>query len=127
MADSMVYINWGRFVAECGCGDAREVHPGQTSETCVNGHTLTLVWSGDTAAAMTALSERVEERRRNWFPEGHPVAVATGQPNGESPTDLLAEQAAYEETQVDRTAQVVAAVQALGLDFDPVTGRVEGL
>lgn len=127
MAESIVYINWGRFIAECACGDAREVTPGQTSDTCFNGHPLTLVWPDGIESVVTALAGR-EERRRNWFPAGHPVAVATGQPNGETPAELADEQAAFEQQEAaDKTAQVAAALADLGLGFNPETGQVEGL
>ena len=131
MADSLVYVNWGRNIADCGnpaCRDALEVRPGQTTATCVNGHTFTVVWPTGIEAATVALAERPEERRRNWFPAGHPLATAAGIPNGETPTELRAEQTYHEQQESAEKAGRVAAVLAeMGLGFDPETGQVEGL
>jgi hypothetical protein len=129
--ESMTYINWGRFVADCAdpaCQDAVLVNPGQQSASCVNGHTFDVVWAPGIEAATAALEQRPEERRRNWFPAGHPLAVATGQPNGETPDELIAEQSAHEQQESAAKADQVAAVLAdMGLGFDPETGQVEGL
>lgn len=127
---AQTYVNWGRLVVECpreGCGDAREVQPGQASEACVNGHPITLDWPPRIADVMAELSERPNARNRNWFPADHPLAVATGQPHGQGLADLKAEAKHHRGLVADKTDQVRAAMSALGLEFDATTGLVKGL
>lgn len=40
---------------------------------------------------MAELSKRPAMRNRNWFPVGHPLAAAAGEPTGQSVSDLAAE------------------------------------
>jgi len=122
-----VYINWGRFIVECSCGDAREVKPGQATETCVNHHVIKVEWPRGIEQISTALTDRPEDRHRNWFPEDHPVALATGQPHGQTVADLKVEARHHEAETADKRQQVADAMAALGLTFDPATGLVKGL
>ncbi|MEU4772972.1 hypothetical protein [Micromonospora sp. NPDC023644] len=127
---AQVYINWGRMVVECphdGCLDAREVQPGQASEVCAAGHPLTVQWPDDIAQILAVLGERPQERTRNWFPQGHSAALRSGQPHGQTVTELREEARAQEEASVDRAEQARALLAGLGLEFDPVTGIVKGL
>lgn len=127
---AQVYINWGRFVVDCpteDCHDAREVEPGQQSEVCAAGHPITLDWPTEAARMMTALADRPANRNRNWFPDGHPIAVATGQPHGQTVAELKAEAKQHADTAADKREQVAAAIAGLGLEFDPATGLVKGL
>lgn len=96
-AETQVYVNWGRLVADCGrpeCSDARTVEPGQAAMVCVMGHQSALLWDDALPNVVAELSERGEERRRNWFPRGHPLATTTGQPHGQSLSELRDEHAA---------------------------------
>lgn len=127
---SQVYINWNRFVAECsadGCGDAREVQPGQVAESCVNGHRMQLDWPKNAPQVMATLADRPNQRNRNWFPEGHPLALMTGQPHGQSVAELKAEAKESAALAADKRQQVADAMAGLGLEFDPATGLVKGL
>lgn len=130
MPTALVYINWGRFVCECICGDARVVEIGQKTMTCVNGHTSDLVWPDGIAQILAALGERTSEKRRNWFPKDHPVAVATGQPHGQSVRELKAEAEAGEAADAaglaDRRAQLLAQMRDLGVTPDEALAALKG-
>lgn len=124
------YINWGRFVVDCpveGCHDARQVDPGQSTDNCAKGHPISIEWPKGAAQVMAVLAERPDEQHRNWFPDGHPFAVATGQPHGQSVAELRAEANRGTILAADKADQVRAAIAALGLEFDPATGLVKGL
>jgi hypothetical protein len=117
MPTSQVYVNWGRIVAECWCGDARVVEIGQQTMTCCispscPGHTNDLEWPDNLPAIVTALSERLSEKRKNWFPPGHPFAIAGGYPTGQTPDELRAETATGEAAD----AQVIAERRAALLE-----------
>lgn len=120
---AQVYVNWGRTVAECPCGDAREVAPGQAAMTCCvgpdcPGHIVTLVWADEMPAILAALSERTSDKRKNWFPAGHPLAVAAGFPHGQTADELRAETDAGEardaEAVADKRAELIAQLRELG-------------
>lgn len=124
---SQVYVNWGRLIAECGypgCGDAREVEPGQTTVTCCvgpgcPGHTSELVWADSIPAVLAALDERLSDKRKNWFPAGHPLALAGGFPQNQTVDELRAETAAGEQRDADavddRRTAVIAQLVELGV------------
>lgn len=139
---ALVYINWGRLVAECpspGCGDARAVELGQRSATCCvgdgitsrcPGHTFDLEWPENMAQILAALDERTAEKRKNWFPKGHPLAVATGQPHGQSARELREEAAAGEEADAqylsDRRAQILAELREADIPLADVLAALKG-
>jgi len=136
MANALVYINWGRMVADCWCGDAREVELGQKTMTCCvgdgcPGHLNALVWSGNMAAILAALSERISAKRRNWFPTGHPLAVAGGFPHGQTPDELRAETAVGEEADAravaERRAALLAELRQLGTADDIIRDLREAI
>lgn len=132
MSTAAAYFNWGRWVVDCpGCSDAREVHPGETATACFVGHQFAVDWPpGDAAARVSAELAGRDERHRSWFPTGHPLAVATGQPHGQSVADLRAETRMLEQQAGrarDKRAQVRAALDALGVEFDERTGTIRGL
>lgn len=118
MPSTQVYVNWGRIVANCsapGCNDAREVEPGQPGmQCCVGegcpGHLSDLVWPDNMPQILAALAERVSDKRKNWFPAGHPLALAGGIPAGETPDELRAETAAGEAQDAQRVADKRAAL-----------------
>lgn len=90
-----MYVNWGRLVADCEkCSDAQTVEPGRRMMRCVAGHDTELEFDEALPQVMAVLGERAEESRRNWFPRGHSLAVKTGQPHGQSITELRDEHAA---------------------------------
>jgi hypothetical protein len=132
--ESPVYVNWGRMVADCsrpGCTDAREVDAGQKRIECANGHVSELGWDPRLPQIVTALDERLSDKRRNWFPRGHPLAMVGGLPHGQSPDDLRAETAAGEESDARMVAEcraaLVAQMREFGLSVDEagnVLGRI---
>lgn len=127
--EAPVYVNWGRLVADCRCGDARAVDLGQKQMTCIEGHVSELAWPPDAPQILTALSERLSNKRKNWFPRNHPLALAAGLPHGQTPDELRAETAAGEasdaEQITDRKAALIAQMQEFGLDVD-AAGNVLG-
>lgn len=109
---AIVYINHGRYVADCpaGCNNAMVIDSGQTAFLCGVWHkgelkggcfaTATLQWPSDPVGLMVALSGR-EVQHRNWAPAGHRQntvsytrdgrLVAEAYPDGQTVTDLLTE------------------------------------
>lgn len=129
---AQVYINWGRFVADCsngGCTDACEVQPGQTTMVCFYGHRTRLVWPPNPEQLMAVLAERISDKRRNWFPTNHPLAVVTGQPHGQTIDQLKAETQAGEQADAEAIAakkrRLLADLREFGLEVD-ATGQVIG-
>jgi hypothetical protein len=96
VAATLAYLNHGRWVADCAaadCYDAMQVTPGDTSMRCVRGHLSGVQWPGNATAIAEAVAVRPEQNR-NWFPDGHPLAVAAGWPTGQTVEAL------HEETRV---------------------------
>jgi hypothetical protein len=119
----LAYANHGRWVADCPrpfCGSAELLHlyaPAAAElEACRCGHLLVpLAWDGAPvplhcrachAEAPVAWPEDPEEISRvlavrgapqfmNWYPDGHPVALAHGLPHGQTVADLHAENAEH--------------------------------
>lgn len=126
-----VYINYGRFVVDCPCGDAREVQPGERSTACVEGHALNLEWPDNAAALMAALSERVNVARRNWFPRNHPLALDLGKPHGQTPDDLRREAEVGEARDAaaiaDRRAALLAELKDAGITANEALAALKGV
>lgn len=128
MLKGLAYYNHGRWVVDCpadGCTDARlvyEVNP-QTDiptgrrldqDTCARGHHFGIEMPPDDMEAriVVALSDRVDDADKGWYPEGHVRAMLTGQPTGQTIADLAAEN---EEVVRFRTAQQEAKRERLKL------------
>lgn len=93
MAESLAYLNHGRWIAECpapDCYDARMLTPGDTGMVCVRAHASSVRWPGNAEAIAEAVATRPEPNR-NWFPDGHPLAAVIGQPTGQTVEDLREE------------------------------------
>jgi hypothetical protein len=91
---ALVYVNHGRVIADCAvdCGFALKLDPGQTAFHCLEcNHVNTVQWPPNLQEILDALAERPAPRNRNWFPEGHTVAVKMGAPQGQTPEDLREE------------------------------------
>lgn len=136
MPTASVYVNHGNIVADCWCGDARIVEPGSKTMTCCvghgcPGHTSDLAWSDDLPAVLAVLDERTSAKRRNWFPPGHPLALAGGFPHGQTPDELRAEAAVGEEQDAqavaDRRASLVAQLRELGAVDDIIRDLREAI
>jgi hypothetical protein len=98
-SNAAAYLNWGRWVADCpdGCNSAERFDPGQDAFVCSNcGCVAPVAWPDNPAGIWSVLGLRILERHRNWYPAGHPVAVAAGIPHGQTVTDLMAETLAHE-------------------------------
>jgi len=89
-----VYINFGRAIAECpfDCGSALKLEPGQTTFHCSECHMMSDVeWPDNFSDLWEALAERPAPRNRNWFPQGHTLALRSGCEHGQTPAQLREE------------------------------------
>jgi hypothetical protein len=94
------------------------------------GHLSDLVWPDNMPAILAALAERTSDKRKNWFPPGHPLAVAGGFPQGQTPDELRAEAAVGEEADAqslaDKRADVLAQIRDLNIPLDDVLAALKG-
>ena len=94
----MVYVNHGRVIVDCPtemCGNAYKVVRGQSEQVC-NGPggceaVIPLAVPDNLSELIRELDKRPRPANRNWFPEGHPMALKGNMPVGQSPEDLSAE------------------------------------
>lgn len=92
------YVNYGRWVADCpvDCGCALALQPGQTIFACQECQTVTQIdWPSNPDEIWEALAERPAPRTRNWFPEGHDLALRANLPHGQTPKELRDETAEH--------------------------------
>lgn len=97
---ALAYVNWGRWIAECPaeCGGALMLAPQQTLLSCEEcGLFSQITWPADADGITDALAQRAVPRTRNWFPEGHSLALRAGCPHGQSVAELRAETAEHAE------------------------------
>lgn len=96
-AQAVAYVNHGRWVADCprpGCLNAEKLDPGQFMYLCDACRiAVPIQWPAPQAAhdIWEALAERPNVENRNWFPAGHPLALAAGLPNGLTAAELAGE------------------------------------
>lgn len=109
-SSARVFIYCGEFVAECpreGCGgvefmtdkeqrdrgDALVWGERRTVFHCAECNLFTdkIKWSEDADELMKVLNRRPIPHTRNWFPEGHMIAVKGRAPHGQTVDDLLQE------------------------------------
>lgn len=89
------YVNHGRWIAECPyeCGSALQLFGREGVMRCTECHSISPIeWPDDADDIWEALEERRLPRTRNWFPEGHHLALKSGQPHGQSAKELRDEQ-----------------------------------
>lgn len=100
--DALVYINYGQVVVDCpneSCYSAFRVDsPDQQTMFCDPnpriggcGITFNLVIAGNIGEIFQELSRRPFPANRNWFPEGHPIAIQANYPMDQTVADLAAE------------------------------------
>jgi hypothetical protein len=85
------YVNFGRWIADCpyDCGSALQLQPGQAQYQCVECRLFSSVeWPDNPDEIWEALNERPAPKNRNWFPEGHTLALRCGAPHGQSAKEL---------------------------------------
>lgn len=85
------YVNHGRWIADCPaeCGSALALQPHDTTYHCRECKTLSAIeWPKDPDGIWEALMRRPFARNRNWFPEGHDLALRGGMPHGQTVKDL---------------------------------------
>lgn len=93
------YVNFGRWVADCpwDCGSAAQLQPHQAVFQCIECHSISEIdWPGNADEIWEALGKRRAPRNRNWYPEGHLLAVRAGIPHGQSVKQLEDETAEFE-------------------------------
>jgi|SRR5690349_7648748 len=147
MLKALAYVNWGRWVADCpvdGCTDARAIYPTNAAgeptgmgpvidHVCTSGHPFMVELPAPTTEAqiVSALSERASEKRKNWFPKGHPLAVLTGQPHGQSVRDLRREAEVGEARDAaaiaDRRAALLAELKDAGITANEAVAALKGV
>jgi hypothetical protein len=94
---ALAYINQGRLVADCPrphCGNAEQLAAWQPWFRCTSrwcGIEAPVKWPPDLEDLAAALAVRGAPQFMNWYPGGHPVALAAGVPHGQSAADLHAE------------------------------------
>ena len=88
------YVNFSRWVADCpmGCGNATALESNQATFFCAPsggcGHIGEVDWPSDGPEIWEALMERPMPKTRNWFPHNHDLALKSGCPHGQTPTQL---------------------------------------
>jgi len=90
-----VVIHHGMTIVHCprgACENAQLVDPGETAFHCVNCRYVAPVeWPDDYDRIAAELDRRPVPETRNWYPAGHPKAIAWGIPDGQSVADLRRE------------------------------------
>jgi hypothetical protein len=114
MRAARAHVNWGRWIATCPnpvCNNAEELHPWATYECghrdckltefpdtlfhCSECKTIAPIeWPTNAHELWAELIRRPERSNRNWYPEGHELAVRWNLPNGQSVRDLEREREA---------------------------------
>jgi hypothetical protein len=95
--DALVYVNHGRVIMDCpyGCGNAYKYRRGQASQKCTGpggcNYDFGILVDSSLPEICQELAKRPNPVNRNWFPEGHPLAVRGGLPMGQSVADLAQE------------------------------------
>jgi hypothetical protein len=99
--EALAYIYCGAWVAECPgkCGNVQTVSL-ETVAVYRCGYCQGLAplrWPPEEMAGelMAVLNRRPNPDNRNWYPEGHDVAVRFGLPHGQSVQDLVDESAEH--------------------------------
>lgn len=95
--NALAYVYSGQWVAECphGCGSVQLVNPaGLQLFHCICCRQLSEVSHpslDEMESLMAVLDRRPIAYNRNWYPSGHPVAVAHRLPHGQTVQDLIDE------------------------------------
>lgn len=94
---ALAYIYSGAWVAECPteCGNVQAVSRDTASlfhcVYCQQFSEISWPPEEDMVEMMAVMGRRPNPSNRNWYPEGHPVAVRFGIPHGQGLQDLLDE------------------------------------
>lgn len=92
------YVNFGRWIADCptGCGSALQLNPGHGMFQCVECFFVTEVeWPNNAEDIWETLAKRPAPKFRNWFPEGHELALRANCPHGQTVKELEDEAAEH--------------------------------
>lgn len=86
------YVNHGVWKADCPrefCANARQLSPREATFHCNNCQMLApIAWPTEADAILKVLEKRPVPATRNWFPEGHDLAIRYRIPHGQSVKDL---------------------------------------
>jgi hypothetical protein len=89
------YYNHGRWITDCprpGCANAQALTPAQWVFECSNCLVRAPVeWPPNAAEITAELDRRPVPDTRNWFPEDHPLALASGRDHGQTVSQLADE------------------------------------
>ena len=85
----------GMWIADCtrpDCANAEKLTLRQSIFYCSNCRQIAeMDWPDDADDLWAVLAVRPVPQTRNWFPEGHDLAVRSGTPHGQTVADLEAE------------------------------------
>lgn len=93
-AQARAYVNHGRWIADCPleCGSALKLEAKQSAYHCPECQWVgTVEWPDDADEIWETLNQRQVPRTRNWYPDGHFLAVRQGVPHGQTPKELTEE------------------------------------
>lgn len=89
------YVNHSRWISDCPrpyCANAESLQPRQATFHCTNCLLVADVeWPPNADAIWEVLTARPVPQTRNWFPESHDLALASGCPHGQTVADLIDE------------------------------------
>lgn len=95
---AVAVVNAGRWIAQCPrryCYNAVRLEPGQRTFHCaaIDGCQLIapVIWPPNAQEIWDELSRRPAPSTRNWAPAGHPQAISTGFPDGQTVRQLRVE------------------------------------
>ena len=110
--DARARVSAGEWVADCprGCNNAEFItdksahlrgvagqpgHPREMFACSYCHHLAPISWPEHAVEITEILDRRPIPHTRNWWPEGHLIAIKAGGPHGQTPEDLLAENAEH--------------------------------
>lgn len=97
-AQARAYLNHGRWIADCprDCGSAMVLQARQTAYHCPEcGHLCSVEWPPNVDDISDVMLERPIPKTRNWFPQGHELALRAGAPHGQTVQELRDEAAEH--------------------------------
>jgi hypothetical protein len=94
MSTARAYIYNGMWVADCpaGCNSTEKI-TGAGFRCSYCGRLAEIEWPSQAGEIMAVLELRPFAYNRNWYPEGHLVAMAANVPHGQTVDDLIQENA----------------------------------
>jgi hypothetical protein len=133
MSQSLAFLDWGRWVADCPqCHDAQLVYAVEeedepvvrrTSATCAEGHLFGIVMPtpDEEQAIMAAVAGR-DIAYRQWYPDGHLRAQEASLSTGVTPAELREQTDELTRSgteEAERAQRLREALEAAGIVVNP--------